>query len=93
MKLLLESEILGCKGNIDGFQMDGRIHGWAFKELSGNLPIWLNYMEFKLETLEITKEPIPENISFARVNKSTGKIDSESKENIYFELFLDENIN
>ena len=57
------------------------------------LPIWLNYMEFKLETLEITKEPIPENISFARVNKSTGKIDSESKENIYFELFLDENIN
>ena len=42
LKILLESEVLGCKGNIDGFQMDGRIHGWAFKELSGNLPIWLN---------------------------------------------------
>tara|TARA_X000000368_G_scaffold132064_1_gene103663 strand:- start:411 stop:2849 length:2439 start_codon:yes stop_codon:yes gene_type:complete len=57
------------------------------------LPIWLNYMKFKLDSLEISKESIPENISFARVNKSTGKIDSESQDNVYFELFLEENIN
>ncbi len=35
----------------------------------------------------------PENISFVRVNKSTGEIDKESTDNFYFELFLDENIN
>ncbi len=57
------------------------------------LPIWLNYMKFKLDSLEISKESIPENISFVRINKSTGKIDSESNDNVYFELLLDENIN
>ena len=57
------------------------------------LPIWLNYMDFKLKSLEITKKEIPENISFVRVNKNTGEIDTESLENTYFELFLDENIN
>ena len=57
------------------------------------LPIWLDYMKFKLDSLEISKDSIPENISFVRVNKSTGKIDSESKDNVYFELFLEENIN
>ena len=57
------------------------------------LPIWLNYMDFKLKSLEVSKESIPENISFARVNKLTGKIDTESQDNIYFELFLEENIN
>ncbi len=57
------------------------------------LPIWLNYMDYKLRTLEISKDPIPENISFVRVNKSSGEIDKESKDNFYFELFLDENIN
>ena len=57
------------------------------------LPIWLNYMDFKLKSLEITKEEIPENISFVRVNKNTGEFDKEPIENSYFELFLDENIN
>ncbi len=57
------------------------------------LPIWLNYMDFKLKSLEISKEEIPENISFVRVNKKTGEIDPESFGNTYFELFLDENIN
>ena len=57
------------------------------------LPIWINYMDFKLKSLEISKEEIPENISFVRVNKNTGEIDKESLENTYFELFLDENIN
>ena len=57
------------------------------------LPIWLNYMNFKLKSLEITKEEIPENISFVRVNKNTGEIDTESSENTYFELFLEENLN
>ncbi len=57
------------------------------------LPIWLNYMDFKLRSLEISKEEIPENISFVRVNKNTGEIETESSENTYFELFLDENIN
>ena len=57
------------------------------------LPIWLNYMDFKLKSLEIAKEEIPENISYVRVNKNTGAIDLESSKNTYFELFLDENIN
>ena len=42
IKLIFDSGLFGSKGYIDGFQMDGRIHGWAFKELKGNLPIWLN---------------------------------------------------
>ena len=57
------------------------------------LPIWLNYMDYKLKTLEVSKDLIPENISFVRVNKSSGEIDKESNDNFYFELFLDENIN
>ena len=57
------------------------------------LPIWLNYMEFKLKNLEIYKNSIPENISFVRVNKSSGEIDSDTEDNFYFELFLNENIN
>ena len=57
------------------------------------LPIWLNYMDFKLKNLEIHKNSIPENVSFVRVNKSTGEIDSDTEDNFYFELFLDENIN
>ena len=50
-------------------------------------------MDFKLKSLEISNEEIPENISIVRVNKNTGEIDKESLENTYFELFLDENIN
>ena len=57
------------------------------------LPIWLNYMDFKLKSLDISKEEIPENISFVRVNKNTGEIETKSSENTYFELFLEENIN
>jgi penicillin-binding protein 1A len=57
------------------------------------LPIWLKYMEYKLRTLEISKEVIPEDISFVRVNKSTGEIDNDSKDDFYFELFLEENVN
>lgn len=57
------------------------------------LPIWLNYMDFKLKNLEIQKNSIPENVSYVRVNKSTGEIDSDTEDNFYFELFLDENIN
>ena len=57
------------------------------------LPIWLNYMDYKLRTLEVSNEAIPENISFVRVNKSTGEIDDDSKDDFYFELFLEENVN
>ena len=57
------------------------------------LPIWLNYMEFKLKTLKTSEDLIPEKISFGRVNKLTGEIDIESKDNFYFELFLEENVN
>ena len=57
------------------------------------LPIWLNFMDYKLRTLEVSKEVIPEDISFVRVNKYTGEIDDDSKDDFYFELFLEENIN
>ena len=57
------------------------------------LPIWLNYMDFKLDTLDIYEDPIPDDISFVRVNKSTGEIDTKAINNFYFELFLNENSN
>ena len=50
-------------------------------------------MNFELKSLPVSKKKIPENISFVRVNKSTGRIDEDSNDNIYFELFLEENIN
>ena len=57
------------------------------------LPIWLNYMDYKLKNLKISKNSIPEDISFVRVNKSSGEINSDKEDNFYFELFLNENIN
>ncbi len=57
------------------------------------MPIWLDYMNFELKSLPVSKKKIPENIAFVRVNKSTGRIDEDSNDNIYFELFLEENIN
>ena len=56
------------------------------------LPIWLNYMDYKLSTLEVSREEIPEDISFVRVNKSTGEVDNGSTDDFYFELFLKENV-
>ena len=56
------------------------------------LPIWLDYMNEELNTLEIKEKNIPEGLSFIRVNKKTGKIDGLENKNTYFELFLDENI-
>ena len=57
------------------------------------LPIWINYMDYKLKALETTSEEIPEKISFVRVNKSSGEVDDDSDGDFYFELFLEENIN
>tara|TARA_B100001939_G_scaffold325906_1_gene319045 strand:+ start:53 stop:2491 length:2439 start_codon:yes stop_codon:yes gene_type:complete len=57
------------------------------------LPIWINYMDYKLESLEVSSEEIPENISFVRVNRSSGEVDDDLNGDFYFELFLDENIN
>ena len=57
------------------------------------LPIWINYMDYKLKALKTTSEEIPEKISFVRVNKSSGEVDDDSDGDFYFELFLEENIN
>lgn len=38
---LLNSKFLGSVGNIDGFQNDGNIHGWAFNESNSYSHIWL----------------------------------------------------
>jgi penicillin-binding protein 1A len=56
------------------------------------LPIWLDYMNEELNSLEIKEKNIPQGLSFVRVNKKTGKIDTLENDNTYFELFLDENI-
>ena len=56
------------------------------------LPIWLDYMNEELNSLEIKEKNIPQGLSFVRVNKKTGKIDTLENYNTYFELFLDENI-
>ncbi len=50
-------------------------------------------MNHALDSLEVSNKKIPENISFVKVNKLTGKIDSDAEDNAYFELFLKENIN
>jgi len=57
------------------------------------LPIWINYMDYKLKALKPTSEEIPEKISFVRVNKSSGEVDDDLDGDFYFELFLEENIN
>ena len=56
------------------------------------LPIWLDYMNEELNSLEIKEKNIPQGLSFVRVNKKTCKIDTLENDNTYFELFLDENI-
>ena len=56
------------------------------------LPIWLDFMSDVLVDLDIKESKIPEGLSFARVNKKTGKIDDSVNADIYFELFLNENI-
>jgi len=56
------------------------------------LPIWLNYMSKELNNLLIKEKNIPEGLSFARVNKKTGKIDNSEDIDTYFELILDENL-
>ena len=38
---ILNSKFLGSIGNIDGFQSDGAIHGWAFNEINSINHIWL----------------------------------------------------
>ena len=58
------------------------------------LPIWLYYMDKVINNLEVSNKNIPENISFVKVNKLTGKVDVDAEDdNAYFELFLKENIN
>jgi hypothetical protein len=49
-------------------------------------------MNEELNSLEIKEKNIPQGLSFVRVNKKTGKIDTLENDNTYFELFLDENI-
>ena len=56
------------------------------------LPIWVDFMNNALEKLEVKSKPIPEGLSFVRINKSTGQIDNTENKDSYFELFLDENI-
>jgi len=56
------------------------------------LPIWLDFMSDILVDLDIKESKIPEGLSFVRVNKKTGKIDNSVNADIYFELFLNENI-
>ena len=56
------------------------------------LPIWIDFMSNALEKLEVKSKPIPEGLSFVRVNKSTGQTDNTENKDSYFELFLDENI-
>ena len=57
------------------------------------LPIWLYYMDKVMNTLEVSNKNIPEDISFVKVNKLTGKVDADAgDDDAYFELFLKENI-
>jgi len=58
-----------------------------------SMPIWLDFMSVALKDLEIKPVTIPSGMTYAKVSKKTGKIDStETSKNSYFELFLDENI-
>jgi len=57
------------------------------------LPLWLDYMSYALKDLDVSNDEIPANLSFVKVNKLTGEIAEDINEDVYFELFLDENIN
>ena len=56
------------------------------------LPIWLDFMQDALKSLEVKEKNIPEGISFVKVNKKTGVIDNSLDSQTYFELILDENL-
>lgn len=56
------------------------------------LPIWINFMQDALQTLEVKEKNIPEGISFVKVNKETGLIDNNQNATTYFELILEENL-
>ena len=82
-----EQELNQLKGKLKKFEKEA-------KERNKKDPIFRRGRELTvLKSIESTKENIPQNISFVRVNKSSGEVDIDSKENFYFELFLDENIN
>jgi len=54
------------------------------------LPIWVDFMKVALNSIPKEDWKTPNGLSYVRVDRDTGKPISESNNNSYFELFLDE---
>ena len=58
---------------------------------SNALPIWLNFMNNSIDLLDETTFIIPEDITFVRIDKNTGKV-TNTFDNAIFEYFLDDDL-
>ncbi len=55
------------------------------------LPIWLDFIEYSKDLIKDDLMELPEGVTIARINKSTGNI-SDTFEDSVFEFFLEENL-
>ncbi len=53
------------------------------------IPVWARFMEKAFRSVPASDFVAPSNIVFARINKHTGKLTSETDENSIFEAFVD----
>ena len=53
------------------------------------LPIWLNFMEEIIDTIEYSIPAVPSNLIAKKINPSTGKEANSLDDNARFEYFFD----
>ena len=53
------------------------------------LPIWLNFMEEIIDTIEYSIPAVPSNLIAKKINPSTGKEANSLDDNVRFEYFFD----
>ena len=56
------------------------------------IPIWLNYMQEALKDVPIKSFPIPNDVSYIRINQETGEETTFDDPDGRFEVFLNENL-
>ncbi len=56
------------------------------------LPIWIDYMDFAFNKVDVDEFTLPEGISYVRINKKTGELSESADDDSYFELFLSEDL-
>jgi penicillin-binding protein 1A len=53
------------------------------------LPIWIDFMKVALDGRPVQDFPVPEGVSYARIDARTGKLAEEAGEGAYFQSFLE----